>query len=473
MKRVSKFPDPNQLASVAPALILDAIARGYLALDRRALRALVERPNETVAAIAGFAKRDHSEDVVDLEPDLVALIRHLRAPGGIPFLVDSIRVAPIEIPDDVIETLVLLGQPAVEPLLQLYGELDEAEGGEVAFILASLRVHDDRILKVLLDRLPFDAGDSSFLLGLYHDPGALPALEKLRAELTDDDGKVKKEVVEAIDTLRTPATPLTADSDEFDIWEMYSAEEQLPVELLDEGEREELLRHPEASVRASAAQSFFNREIEPQVREKLFELAKTDADVTVRARSWEALADVSDETPDVVEAMLRVMRSSDTPLDELAGVLVGLSPEADRNEVRRAMEEMYKHPAFRAKALEAMWRSMHPSFKDHFAKHLKDEDLETRRNAIWGVGYHGVRSELDKLRGFFEDEDLRTDALFAYALTVPGEVSSSRMKSLLTRIEKDASGLSEEEELLVMAALDERLALAGKKPFFAGQGKID
>ena len=69
MKRVSKFPDPNQLASVAPALILDAIARGYLALDRRALRALVERPNETVAAIAGFAKRDHSEDVVDLTPD--------------------------------------------------------------------------------------------------------------------------------------------------------------------------------------------------------------------------------------------------------------------------------------------------------------------------------------------------------------------------------------------------------------------
>ena len=47
------------------------------------------------------------------------------------------------------------------------------------------------------------------------------------------------------------------------------------------------------------------------------------------------------------------------------------------------------------------------------------------------------------------------------------------MKSMLHRIEKDATGLSEEEELLVMAALDERLALSGKKPFFAGQGKID
>ncbi|MGA7415840.1 MAG: HEAT repeat domain-containing protein [Bryobacteraceae bacterium] len=473
MERVSKFPDPNQLASVAPALILDAIAHGYLALDRRALRTLVERPDETVAAIAGFAKRDHSEDVVDLEPDLVSLIRHLRSPGGIPFLVDSIRVAPIEIPDDVIETLVLLGQPAVEPLLRLYAELDESEGGEVAFILASLRVHDDRILKVLLDRLPFDAGDSAFLLGLYHDPAALPALEKLLSELTEDDDKVRKEITEAIETLRIPAPPLTAETDEFDLWEMYSAEEELPVELLDEGDRVELLGHPEASVRATAAQSFFNREIEPEVREKLFELAKTDPDVKVRARAWEALADGSDETPDVVEAMLRIMRDPETPLEEQAGVLVGLSPEADRNEVRRAMEEMYRQPAFRAKALEAMWRSMHPTFKNHFAKHLKDEDLETRRNAIWGVGYHSIRSELEKLRGFFEDEDLRTDALFAYALTVPGDLSPARMKSLLNRIEKDATGLSEEEELLVMAALDERLALAGKKPYFAGQGKID
>ncbi len=472
MKEVSKFPDPNQLAQVEPAVILDAIAHGYLSLDRRALRALIDRPDETVAAIACFAKRDHCEDVVDLEPDLVALIRHLRAPGGIPFLIDSIRVAPIEIPDDVIETLVLLGQPALEPLLQLYAELDESESGELAFILASLRVHDDRILKVLLERLPFDAVDGAFLLGLYHDSAALPALEKLLAELTENDGKARKEVVEAIDTLRAPTPELTAE-DDFDIWEMYSAEEDLPVELLDEGDRVELLNHTEAKVRAAAAQSFFNREIEPEVREKLFELAKTDTDVTVRARAWEALADVSDETPDVVEAMLRIMRDPETPLEEQAGVLVGLSPEADRNEVRRAMEEIYKQPAFRAKALEAMWRSMHPSFKDHFPKHLKDEDLETRRNAIWGVGYHGIRSELDNLRGFFEDPDLRTDALFAYALTVPGELSPSRMKSLLNRIEKDAAGLSEDEELLVMAALDERLALAGKKPYFAGQGKID
>jgi hypothetical protein len=66
----------------------------------------------------------------------------------------------------------------------------------------------------------------------------------------------------------------------------------------------------------------------------------------------------------------------------------------------------------------------------------------------------------------FDDDELRSDALFAYALAIPGEVSRGRMKSLLARVEKDAHGLSEMEEELVKAALDERLLLAGKEPVF-------
>jgi hypothetical protein len=113
-----------------------------------------------------------------------------------------------------------------------------------------------------------------------------------------------------------------------------------------------------------------------------------------------------------------------------------------------------------------MWRSVHPSFRDNFAKHLNDSDLEIRRAAVWGVGYFGLRSELEKIRKFFEDDELRSDALFAYALAMPGEVSRGRIKGLLARIERDAHGLSEMEEDLVKAALDERLILAGKEPFF-------
>jgi hypothetical protein len=112
---------------------------------------------------------------------------------------------------------------------------------------------------------------------------------------------------------------------------------------------------------------------------------------------------------------------------------------------------------------------MHPSFRDYFPKHLDDADLEVRRGAVWGIGYYGIKSELEKIRKLFDDEDLRSDALFAYALAVPTEVSRGRMKGLLTRIEKDAHGLSEMEEELVKAALDERLLLAGKEPFFAQQ----
>ncbi len=96
-------------------------------------------------------------------------------------------------------------------------------------------------------------------------------------------------------------------------------------------------------------------------------------------------------------------------------------------------------------------------------------DLELRRGAVWGVGYYGLKGELDRVRKLFDDEELRSDALFAYALAIPSEVSRGRMKGLLARIEKDARGLSEMEEQLVKAALDERLVLAGKEPFFTQQ----
>ena len=182
----------------------------------------------------------------------------------------------------------------------------------------------------------------------------------------------------------------------------------------------------------------------------------------------QALIDATEES-DVVDAMLRALRNPQLAVEERGGLLVGMAPEADRAEVRQAIVDLYEIPEGRAKALEAMWRSVHPAFRDYFAKHLVDPDLEIRRAAIWGVGYYGIRSELDKLRQLFNDEDLRSDALFAYALATPAEVSRARMKGLLTRIEKDAQGLSEMEEELVKAALDERLLLAGKEPVFQPQ----
>src|SRR5437763_12536751 len=130
---------------------------------------------------------------------------------------------------------------------------------------------------------------------------------------------------------------------------------------------------------------------------------------------------------------------------------------------------MYELAAGRAKALDAMWRSVHPSFRDYFPKHLDDADLEIRLGAVWGVGYYGLRTQLDRVRKLLEHDELRSDALFAYALALPIDLSRGRVKGLLARIEKDAHGLSEMEEELVKTALDERLMLAGKEPVFAEQ----
>jgi HEAT repeat protein len=196
------------------------------------------------------------------------------------------------------------------------------------------------------------------------------------------------------------------------------------------------------------------------------QVAQLDSEELVRSRAWESLVDAT-EKPDVVEAMLRRLRDAETPISERASLLVGLSVETDRNEVRLYMDEFYdRHPEVRAKVLEAMWRSLHPAFRDRFALHLEDDDVEVRRSAVWGVGYFAVRPALEKVRALFDDEDLRSDAIFAYGLALPSEISKGRVKALLKRIEKDAGGLSDMEERLAMTALDERLMLAGKEPVF-------
>lgn len=462
------FPNPDRLAEVSPAQILQSAAEGRLGLDHRFLHSLLDRPAETVSPLITFSKRDRRKDIVDLEGDLLALFRVLRAPEAIPFYIDLIRILPEEIPDELVEALYAQREQAVEPLLNLYRELDETESGEVAFLLASLHLRDPRILEILLERLEFDAADGAFLLGLYGDPAARQPLVQLLTEAASD-ADIKKEIEEALSAIESPSSASQAEEpSSFDIWDLYPEQADLPVELLSEPERVELLDHPSATVRAAAAAAFFNQQPADSIAEKLLTVAQKDENVTVRARAWESLMDAA-EKPEVVDAMLRVMRDAQTPIEERAGVLVGLSLETDRNEVRAAIESLYQEPDGRAKALEAMWRSLHPSFRDRFAKHLDDADFEVRRNAVWGVGYYGIRSELEKIRSFFTDDDLRAEALFAYSLALPTDLSRGRMKGLLRKVEEAASGLSEQEEHLVKAALDERLALAGKPAFFAAE----
>jgi hypothetical protein len=466
------FLDPNRLLEAPPAEVLEAAAAGHLGLDQRFLHALVDRRAEALPAALQFTERDRSHDAVDLAPELIALFRYWKTPEALPVYIRYIREAPEEIPDELIEAVVEIGQPALEPLIALYQDLEVAEASEVAFILANLRLRDQRVLNILLDRLQYDLSDAIFLVGLYGDPAARPAIEKKAGELGEVSETLRNEFSETLEQLgEASSADYSAPahhSEPFDIWALYPEEADLPVDLLDEDERAELFEHPVASMRASAVASFFNRELTADLRGKLLALARNDPAATVRARAWEALTDATDQT-EVVEAMLQALRNPELSIEERGGLLVGLAPEADRNEVRVGIVDLYNTSEGRAKGLEAMWRSLHPSFRDYFAKHLDDPDLEIRRGAVWGVGYYGLKSELDRMRKLFDDEDLRSDALFAYALAVPAELSRGRMKGLLARVEKDAHGFSEMEEELVKAALDERLLLAGKEAFFSQQ----
>jgi hypothetical protein len=462
------FLDPDKLDQYGPAEVLQAAANGRLGLDHRFLHSLLDRREEALPALLAFGEHDRSADIVDLAPELIAIFRAWKTPDAVPFYIRYIKEDPQDLPDELVEALVEAGRPGLEPLLGLYEELDETESGEVAFILSNLRIRDERILKLLLDRLEYDLSDTTLLLGIYGDPVAKSALENALEGLVESDAELKQEITDTIASFDEPATTTEREEPEFDIWQIYPEKADLPVDLLDPESRSELLNHPAASVRAAAAGSFFNREVNAKERKKLLHLAHSDESAAVRARSWEALMGAT-ENIEVVDAMLAALRRPDLDIEERGGLLVGLASEVDRNEVRQAILDLYTNAEGRAKAMEAMWRSVHPSFRDNFAKHLEDTELEVRRAAIWGVGYYGLKSELDRLRTFFEDEELRSDALFAYAMTIPAELSRGRMKGLLARIEKDAKGLSEAEEELIKAALDERLMLAGKEPVFLAQ----
>ncbi|MGH9654896.1 MAG: hypothetical protein ACRD6B_15685, partial [Bryobacteraceae bacterium] len=201
------FLDPDKLNEANPAEVLEAAAEAHLGLDHRFLHSLADRREEALPAVLAFAERDRTEDRIDLAPEIIALLRYWQAPEALPFLISYIAEAPDEIPDEAMEAVVEIGQPALEPLVQLYGKLDISKSGEVAFLLASLGVRDDRIAQILSARREYDASDAEFLLDLYRDRTTSPA------------------------ETNTP----------FDIWASYPEIADPDLDLLDEDTRLDLL----------------------------------------------------------------------------------------------------------------------------------------------------------------------------------------------------------------------------------------
>ena len=446
--------------------LLHSAAMGRIGVDRRLIRQILAAP-DAAESVTRFANAPREEHRLDLDPLLVDLFRHFRPSAALDFYIDAIRRSPEEVSDDLIEALLPFSDKAIEPLIALYHELGEERGADVAFLLAGLHVRDPRILELLLERLEYDAADGAFALGVYGDPAARPALEKMVAEIPEEDVELRRELKHSIDQL--DAAPAQYTPDGFDIFKEYPERELPAFDLLLEPERLELLKSEDAATRAGAAHSFFNTVLNAKSRHALLEAARGDADASVRARAWESLADVtSDES--IRDEMIAVMNDESRPIEERGAAAVGLYGVADDPKVKPGIEKLYDTEGARAKALEAMWRSLWPGFAKFFPAHLEDRDPKIVREALRGAGYFELTQQADKIARYFDAEPpfhrLREDALFAYALAMPGETTRGRVRGLLRKLDS-ITPLNDYERELVEFALDERLRLHGLTPVFS------
>lgn len=454
---------PDQYSTVPVCDLLAAAANGHAPFDHRLLKVLLDRFESAVPDLVRFGMDDRPDDLIDLEPELVAIFRHKPTPLALPFLVEAVRRQPDDVSEELLDAFCRIGPAAVDPLLDLYGRLDPDEGGEVAFLLAALRVRDPRILDLLVGRLSVDPGDAAIQLGLYGDPAAKPPLEKLLRELEangDTPPGTIPEIRSALQDLDEPRAEETAEP--YDIWSDYP-EAALPLfEHLSEQECTKFLGSPVAEYRARAAKSL-GPELSTAVKARLFEMARTDPESPVRGACWERLRDALPDT-DVRAAMIERLSDETAPQAERIGALFGLAWEPEDPVVRRHILDFYNSPDTRAHGLEAMWRSGDHRFSEYAIRHLDDADPELRRQAITAVGNLEIHAQAGRLTRFFDNEDLREDSLYAYARAVPGEVSRIRMRQLFNRIDELAGGLSEYEAAIVESAINVRLDQHGLKP---------
>ena len=454
--------------------LLRQAAAGHLGVDQRLIQSILDQPDAAVEVLA-FSREPREGHRLDLDPLIIDLFRYWKSDAALDFYIDAVRRQPEEIGDDLVQAFLPFGEKAAEPLLKLYEELGEEQGGDVAFLLAGLRVRDPRVLELLLDRLEYDAGDGAFLLGLYGDQAARPALEKMLAEIPGDEAELRLEIEKSIELLDSPEPKY--EPEPFDILKEYPKTELPAFDLLPDRERIEMLGSDDALIRAGAAHSFFNEDLDPKTRDKLLEMAKSDPELKVRVQAWESLSGAA-ELGYVQRALIAALTDEAKPVEERGAAAVGLYAFADKDDARRGIEALYELGGHaRAKALEAMWRSLWEPYSKYFAAHLDEtEEISILRQALRGAGYFRLTKQAEKIASYFDREGdlatLREDALFSYALAMPGETTRGRIKGMLRKIDALAE-LDEVESDLVMFALDERLRLNGLAAVFSEEEEGD
>jgi hypothetical protein len=464
MPRADLIFDPEQLQTVPVYQLLDAASLGYLGVDHRFLHAILDNPERSIPDLVRFAGEYHDDEPVELDELLLEIFRVLGTPEAIPFYIDLVREDPNEIEDDLVEAFVQLGAASVDPLLELLKEFDNEDAGDIPFVLSVLHLRDDRILDALTSRLEYEPGDAAVCLEIYGDRKAIPALEAVLDELPPGDLRYNQiklligRLSFSVETVEEPPEP-------FDIWDLYPDTDSPPLDVVSEADRLAMLEVGSAELRADVVASFRNTKFSDETLLRLLGLSKSDPDPKVRGECWETFADIADE-PEIRHALLAVLADPAAALEEKGGAAVALAQQIDNKAVFQAIEELYADPRSRAKSLQAMARSFDRRFAGYPVQHLDDADPEIKRQAIWCVGYLKLAGEAPRLEAFFDDEEFRTDALFAYALSAPGDTSRARIRALLKKIDELSGGFQPEEEELVKIALDQRLMLAGMKPVF-------
>src|ERR1700722_12252262 len=145
--------EPGRYEGVPAYQLLEAAGIGYIPVDHRLVHGILDFPENSLPDIVRFAAQDHSSDLMDLDPLLIDLFRALHTAAALPFFIRVIRGNTSDVPEDLVESMVALGQSAVSPMLELLGELDGKDAGDVPFVLAALRVRDPRVLEALTRRL--------------------------------------------------------------------------------------------------------------------------------------------------------------------------------------------------------------------------------------------------------------------------------------------------------------------------------
>ncbi len=461
------FPTPEQFGGYSVYDLMHAAGHGRIGMDQRLLRSIFARePQAATADLLRFAQTA-ADCPLDLRGDMIDIFRRLKTPEAIPFYLDIMREYGDDYPDELIEAVVEQGAAMIEPLIALYEELGEAEGGPAAFLLAGLQVLDPRILQLLLEEFEYDTWEGAFHLGMYGDPAAKPAIEKRLTEpgLDDEMQHHLRNTLSEIDEGEARRAIVMEPPGIYDLYDEIAGPDfdVLPLEDV-----AELLGSADAAYRSEALESLSPEDVEdPLIQPRVRDLAKSDPDPNVRGRAWEALAGALEEDKTLLEEMKAVLNDTSRPATERSGALVALATATDGSpELKAHIKGMYELEAERKHVLKAMWRSMDQSFGSYMQFNLDDKDPEVIEQAIFGIGYLGMKNDCGKLEKFFGNERLRSPALFNYAMVVPGPKDRMGVKSILSKIEKVAQGLDSEERDIVKVALDRRLAMKGMKPVF-------